>query len=141
MVNINAVLRVAGLYCLIWLGFLLVPTLAGEPKVICATPFGLILTLVAGLGVMPSTRGGNAHLRPWTFIEAACAGAFVGSFQGLLAGIWLPVLASLRQDTVAQRAWGTVPWLLPAVLVAGGALGAILGVIGYGIRSGGALRR
>jgi hypothetical protein len=139
--NIKAVLRVAGLYCLVWLGFMLVPTLAGQPEVICATPFGLILTLVAGLGIMPSTRGSRARLKPWTFLEAASAGALVGAFQGLLAGIWIPIVVSQRQSGVVSEAWETLPWLLPAGLFAGLALGALLGVIGYGIRSGGSLGR
>jgi hypothetical protein len=139
--NFKAVLRVAGLYCLIWLGFVLVPTLAGQPEVICATPFGLILTLVAGLGVLASSRGGGTRLKPWTFLEASSAGALVGAFQGLLAGIWIPIVVSQRQESIVPEAWDSLPWLLPAGLFAGLALGAILGVVGYGIRSGGSLRR
>jgi hypothetical protein len=141
-VNVKSVLRIAGLYCLIWLAFMLVPTLAGQPEAICLTPFGLILAMVAGLGVMAGPRGRVTRLSPWNLTEAALAGALVGTFQGALLGIWMPFLMAQREGTTIGESFSSMPALLPAALALGTVLGAVLGIAGYAIRSiGTELRR
>ena len=125
--NIKTVLKVISPYLLVWLAFMLLPSLLGQPEVICATPFGLILTLCAGLGTkrIQLTRA-----------EAVLAGMLVGIFQGLLFGVWVPLLAFKEEggeliDTLLVMSC----LFVPGGVMVGGLLGAILGAIGHGIRA------
>jgi hypothetical protein len=146
--NVKAVLKVTLPYLLVWLVFMVLPTLVGQPEVICATPFGLILALVAGTGVVVVTgRGQLIEMISLTLTEATLAGALIGAFQGLLFTVWLPVVMALReakgmphQYEGAEIAF-MVALFIPGGIVVGGLLGAVLGALGHGLRSIGDARR
>jgi len=145
--NIKTVLKVTFPYLLVWLAFMVVPALAGQPEVIVATPCGLILALAAGTGVVAivgrraGMRTTSITMMQLTLAEAILAGALIGAFQGLLFGVWTPLLLFKEEggeviDTVLMMAL-----FVPAGIVAGGLLGAIFGALGRGIRAIGDARR
>lgn len=132
--NVKGITRIAGLYTVVWLGFMLVPWLTGHPEVICATPFGLVLALAAGTGTLPSTKP-SARLTPWAWMDAVLAGAIVGGLQGLLLSLVLPFMMAQQEGNQARdQLLVLLPWLL-ASPVAGCLLGAVLGIVGYGFRA------
>jgi hypothetical protein len=136
--DIKRVLKVALSYAVVWLGFMLIPAVAGQPEVITATPFGLILPLTAGTGVYIGIRQKTPLLvrgRPLTLTEALLAGALVGAFQGLLFAVWVPILMVQREGEQVSDAMLLLLCFLPIGTVAGGLLGAIFGVLGCGIRT------
>jgi hypothetical protein len=148
--NVRTVLRVALPYCLVWLGFVLIPTMLGGPEVICATPFALVLTLAVGTGVVVWQRSARTffNIVPLTWAEAVAAGTLVGAFEGLLFGVWMPVVMALREGTrVGVREFQSEEVILMAALftpvgfLIGGLLGAGLGAIGRGFRAIGDRRR
>lgn len=144
--SVKNVLRVAFPYLLTWFIFMLAPTLVGQPEVICATPFGLILALAAGTGVVVGYRAGVAMMH-LTLAEAISSGALVGAFQGLLFAIWLPVVMAMRESRgLSEQAQSEdtallVVFFLPVGTLAGALIGAILGAAGHGIRAIGNRRR
>jgi tetratricopeptide (TPR) repeat protein len=112
--NVKTILKVAFPYILVWLAFMVIPALAGQPEVIVATPCGLILALAAGtgVGVAIGRRAGmqstSIVMMQLTLAEAILAGALVGAFQGLLFGVWAPVLMLKEEggevvDTVVDK--------------------------------------
>ncbi len=143
----KTVLKVFLPYLLIWLGFMVVPTLAGQPEVICATPFGLILALAVGTGVVVGGRGGGFAMVSLNLGEAVSAGALVGAFQGLLLAVWLPIVMAMRETKGMSQQYENIEIVLmaalflPAGILVGGLLGAILGAVGHGIRAFGDTRR
>jgi hypothetical protein len=145
--NLKAIVRVTLPYLLVWLAFVVLPTLAGQPEVICATPFGLILALVAGTGVVVVGAARIFEMISLTLAEATLAGALVGAFQGLLFAVWLPIVMALRQAKGMPQQYGSaeiavlVALFLPAGIVVGGLLGAVLGALGHGLRAIGDTRR
>ena len=146
--NAKAILKVTLPYLLLWLAFMVLPTLLGQPEVICATPFGLILALVAGTGVVVVTgRGQLIEMISLTLAEATLAGALVGAFQGLLFAIWLPIVMALREAKGMSHQYESaevavlVALFIPGGIVVGGLLGAVLGALGHGLRSIGDKRR
>ena len=147
--NVRNLLRIVVPYLLTWLALMVVPTIAGQPEVICATPFGLILALVAGTGVVVWRRrfSGFFATVPVSWVEGIVAGTLVGAFQGMLFGIWLPVVMAMRETRgLAEPVQGedTTLWMLfflPVGTVVGALLGAILGAAGRGLRAIGDRRR
>ena len=147
--SVRNVLRIVVPYLLTWLAFMVVPTLAGQPEVICATPFGLILALVAGTGVVVWRRrfSGFFATVPVTWSEGIVSGTLVGGFQGLLFGIWLPVVMAMRETRgLSEPSQGEdttllMLFFLPVGAIVGALLGAILGAAGRGLRAIGDRRR
>jgi hypothetical protein len=145
--NLKALLRVTLPYLLLWLAFMVLPTLVGQPEVICATPFGLILALVAGTGVVVVGRAGIFEMISLTLAEATLAGALVGAFQGLLFAVWLPIVMALREAKGMSHQYEgaeiafMVALFVPGGIVVGGLLGAALGALGHGLRAIGDKRR
>jgi len=131
--DIRKVLKIFSRYAAVWLLFMLVPTLAGQPEVIIATPCGLILALVAGTGALVSIRG--IVRESLTRAEAVLAGAMVGVFEGIVFAVWAPILMVLKEgETVSDAMLLGIAFLFIGVM-AGGLVGAILGAIGHGIQS------
>lgn len=143
--DIKQVLKVAFSYAMIWLGFMLIPTVAGQPEVITATPCGLILALLTGTGGYFWIREGRPVFirgRRLTLTEAFLAGALAGAFLGLLFAVWVPILMVQREDVpVSDAVLLLLCFFLPIGIVAGGLLGAIFGILGRGIRAIGDARR
>ena len=147
--SIRNILRVVTPYLLTWLAFMVIPSIAGQPEVICATPFGLILALAAGTGVAvwKGRYGGFFATVPVTWFEGIAAGALVGAFQGLLFAIWLPVVMAMRETrSISEQVQSEdttllMIFFLPVGIVAGALLGAILGAAGRGLRALGDRRR
>jgi hypothetical protein len=145
--NVKAILRVTLPYLLVWLAFMALPTLVGQPEVICATPFGLILALVAGTGVVVVGAAGIFEMISLTLAEATLAGTLVGAFQGLLFAVWLPIVMALREAKGMSHQYESaeiavlVALFLPGGIVVGGLLGAVLGALGHGLRAIGDTRR
>jgi hypothetical protein len=148
-ISARNLLRITVPYLLTWLAFMVVPTIAGQPEVICATPFGLILALVAGTGVVV-WRGrfsNSIATAPVTWLEGILAGTLVGAFQGLLFGIWIPVVMAMHEARgLAEPTQGEDTLLLtlffiPVGTVVGALLGAMLGAAGRGLRAIGDRRR
>lgn len=147
--NIRNVLRITVPYLLTWLAFMVVPTIAGQPEVICATPFGLILALTAGTGVVVWRKRFTGFFAtvPVTWLEGITAGTLVGAFQGLLFAIWLPIVMAMRETKgLSEQAQGEdtallVVFFLPVGTIAGALLGALLGAAGRGLRALGDRRR
>jgi hypothetical protein len=145
--NVKTILRVTLPYLLVWLAFMVLPTLLGQPEVICATPFGLILALVAGTGVVVVGATGIFEMISLTLAEAVLSGALVGAFQGLLCAVWLPIVMALREAKGMSHQYEgaeiafMVALFLPVGIVAGGLLGGVLGALGHGLRSIGDKRR
>jgi len=131
--NFERAFKIAAYYCAIWLLFMLIPTLAGQPEVLVASPCGLILALVAGTGVMVG-RGISTKqlLRP---AEAALAGALVGIFIGALFAIGAPLLTMQQEETPLSEAVELGIAFLCIAIPVGGIIGTLLGLAGRGIRA------
>ena len=131
--NFKRAFKIAAYYGAIWLAFMLIPALAGQPEVLVASPCGLILALVAGTGV---TVGWSVSRdKPLTLSEAALAGALVGIFVGIVFSIGAPLLTMREEGAPLSDALELGVAFLCIGVLGGGLIGAILGVIGYGIRS------
>jgi hypothetical protein len=147
--SVRNVLRIVVPYLLTWLAFMVVPTIAGQPEVICATPFGLILALVAGTGVVVWRRrfSGSFATVPVTWLEGIVAGTLVGGFQGLLFGVWLPIVMAMHETRgLAESIQGEdttllMLFFLPVGTIVGALFGAMLGAAGRGLRAIGDRRR
>jgi hypothetical protein len=141
--DLKAILRVTLPYLLVWLAFMVLPTLVGQPEVICATPFGLILALVAGTGVVVVGRAGIFEMISLTRAEATSAGALVGAFQGLLFAVWLPIVTALREarGMPQQYEGAEIAFMVALFVPAGIVVGSLLGALGHGLRAIGDKRR
>ena len=79
----------------LWLGMVVLVSLAGYPGVVCVTPMAWLLALRVGVICTARSRSGESGRR---LLEAALAGGFLGFLEGLLFLVIIPFAGPIRPD-------------------------------------------
>lgn len=74
-------------------------SLAGYPGVVCVTPMAWLIALRVGHLAAWRSRSAQSSRR---LLEAALAGGFFGFLQGILFGIVVPFLGTIKQNEITR---------------------------------------
>ena len=93
--DLRTILEVPLRQFVLWLGMVVVVSLAGYPGVICVTPMAWLIALrVGNICVARSTSETSSQ----RLLEAALAGGFLGLLQGILFIVVIPFLGPIQPD-------------------------------------------
>lgn len=82
-----------------WAISVVLVSLAGYPGVVCVTPMAWLIALRVGHLAAWRSRSAQSSRR---LLEAALAGGFFGFLQGILFGIVVPFLGTIKQNEITR---------------------------------------